>query len=65
MVAHVRRTEEPEWVNINQLVQMLGVSRRTIYRYMAEGMPAHRPPEPALRFRRDEIEAWLAERKTS
>jgi excisionase family DNA binding protein len=47
------------------LADMLGVSTETVLRWTRRGdLPAIRLPGGALRFRADEIEAWLENRAT-
>ncbi len=56
--AHVART----WLDTTQLSKYLGIERSTIYQYVRElRIPYHKVPgSQLLRFRRDEIDAWMA-----
>ncbi len=48
------------------VAEVVGVSPETILRWVRRGdLPAIRLPGGAVRFRPDEIEAWLAERTTA
>jgi excisionase family DNA binding protein len=48
------------------VAELLGVSSETMLRWVRRGeLPAIRLPGGAIRFREDELEAWLAERATS
>jgi excisionase family DNA binding protein len=48
-----------------EVADLLGVSTETVLRWVRQGkLPAIRLPGGAIRFRRDEIEAWLTERAT-
>ena len=44
--------------------ELLGVSRKWVYRAVRDGViPFYRLGAGTLRFRRSELEAWLAERR--
>jgi excisionase family DNA binding protein len=48
-----------------QVADLLGVSTETVLRWTRRGeLPAIRLPGGAIRFREDELEAWLIERAT-
>ena len=48
-----------------ELGERLGVSPETVLRWVRRGeLPAIRLPGGAVRFREDEVEAWLEERAT-
>jgi excisionase family DNA binding protein len=48
-----------------QVAELLDVSPETVLRWMRRGeLPAIRLPGGAIRFREDELEAWLMERAT-
>ena len=49
-----------------QVAELLGVSAETVLRWTRRGeLPAIKLPGGAIRFREDELGAWLAERATS
>jgi excisionase family DNA binding protein len=49
-----------------QVADLLGVSAETVLRWTRRGeLPGFRLPGRALRFREDEVEAWLQERATT
>jgi excisionase family DNA binding protein len=46
-----------------ELAELLSLSSETVLRWTRRGeLPAFRLPNGAIRFRRDELDAWLAER---
>jgi len=48
-----------------EVADLLGVSPETVLRWVRQGkLPAFRLPGGAIRFRDDEIDAWLSERAT-
>jgi excisionase family DNA binding protein len=48
-----------------QVAELLGVSSETILRYVRRAeLPAIRLPGGAIRFREDQLDAWLSERAT-
>ena len=48
------------------VAELVGVSTETILRWTRRGqLPAIRLPGGAIRFREDELEAWLEKRATS
>lgn len=52
------RTEE-RWISVDEVCDFLGVSRDTIYSWIAQRrMPAHRIGRP-WRFKRSEVDAWV------
>ena len=52
-------------ITARQLAELLGVSTETCLRWVRSGkLPAIRLPSGAIRFREDELEAWLADRAT-
>ena len=53
-----------EWLSPEQLADLLGVSRHTIYKWSSRGeVPAAvRLPNGSLRFHRAAVVRWLAER---
>jgi excisionase family DNA binding protein len=49
-----------------ELAELLGVSTETVLRWTRRGtLPAIRLPGGAIRFRQDELDAWLDLRATS
>lgn len=48
-----------------EVAELLGVSTETIVRWTRKGeLPAIRLPGGALRYREDDLERWLEERRT-
>jgi excisionase family DNA binding protein len=48
-----------------QVAHLLGVSAETVLRWTRRGdLPAIRLPGGAIRYRHDDLEAWLAQRAT-
>jgi excisionase family DNA binding protein len=53
-----------EWISPADVAQMLDVSPRTVARWIKAGeMPAYVEVKRVRRFRRSEIERWLAARE--
>ena len=53
-------TAQSDWLDIDQAAEYLGVSVRTMRRYLAGGkLQAHRLTGRLLRFRREELDAYL------
>jgi len=49
-----------------QVADLLGMSSETVLRWVRRGeMPATRLPGGVIRFRQDDLEAWLEERATA
>ena len=56
------RHDEP-LLTVEEVAHLLGVPRQTIYNWVyAKRIPHVKPSRSLLRFRREEIEAWLAAR---
>jgi excisionase family DNA binding protein len=55
--------ELPEWLGVDALARWLDVPERTVYmwRYRGDGPKAYKIGRH-LRFRKSDIETWLAER---
>ncbi len=49
------------WLNLNEVLELLGVAKSTFMEWRARGEapPAKKLPNGRLRFRRDDVEAWL------
>src|SRR5215217_6848907 len=65
MDMEVMETERKEeaFLSLSETARMLGVSERTIHRWIQDGrLPAYKPGH-AYRFRMSEIEAFLEERR--
>jgi excisionase family DNA binding protein len=55
----------PGLLTAREIGDLLGVSTETVLRWVRQGkLPAIRLPGGAIRFREDEVEAWIAERAT-
>ena len=54
-----------EWFTVNELAEWLQVPRQTIYRWgwLDMGPPSHRLSERCIRYRREDVEAWLEQRR--
>jgi excisionase family DNA binding protein len=49
-----------------EVADLLGVSAETVLRWTRRGeLPAIRLPGGAIRYRKDELDAWLSDRATS
>lgn len=47
------------WLSVEEIAAYLGVSKDTVYAWIAKkGMPAHRVGRP-WKFQRDEVDAWV------
>lgn len=50
---------EDRWLSVDEIVEYLGVSRDTIYAWIAErGLPAHRVGR-LWKFKKDAVDAWV------
>jgi excisionase family DNA binding protein len=48
-----------------EVAELVGVSTETVLRWVRRGdLPAFRLPGRAIRFRQDDLDAWLGERAT-
>lgn len=54
------RDSQVTWLTIAEVATHYSVSTRTIHRWIAEGMPRHKPGR--LRFDVDETDAWVRSR---
>ena len=53
-----------EWMTIEQLGKYLNVSVKMLYRMASKGnIPSYRLGKRLIRFRRNEVEAWLIQNK--
>lgn len=52
---------ETTWLTVNGLADHFKMSRSTVYRWLDEGCPSHRPRGRAL-FDLTEVEAWIRSR---
>lgn len=66
MRAAARATDEPTaeaWLDTEQAAAVLGVHARTLRRLVrTQHLPTHRVAARTFRYRRDELEAWMARR---
>jgi excisionase family DNA binding protein len=47
------------WLSVEEIAEYLGVSKDTVYAWIAKkGMPAHRVGRP-WKFQRAEVDAWV------
>ena len=55
-----------DYLSIGEVATLLGVTRATLYRWMALGLPSHQPGGPNGRrlFDTDEVQAWVKSRCT-
>lgn len=54
-----------DYLSVDEVGQLLGVSRATVYRYLALGMPSHSPHKRGRRlFDPLEVQAWVKSRCT-
>ena len=52
------------WLNSSQTSKLTGLSMRTLQNYVNGGkIPHYRQGSEPARFRRDELDAWIASRK--
>lgn len=52
---------EDRWLNVDEIVEYLGVSRDTVYAWIAErSMPAHKVGR-FWKFKREEVDGWVRE----
>ena len=52
-------TMTDRWLSVEEIAEYLGVSKDTVYAWIAKkGMPAHRVGRP-WKFQRDEVDAWV------
>jgi excisionase family DNA binding protein len=55
----------PEWLDAQGVAAVLSINARSVQKLVTrDGLPAHRVGAKLLRFRRDQVDAWLAERAT-
>lgn len=56
-------TEQREWLSIAELADWLGIPVRTVYRWnhFGTGPPRYRIGGHNVRYRRSEVEEWLAQ----
>ena len=54
-----------DWFSVDDLAEWLQVSRQTVYKWGSDetGPVAHRISERCIRFRREDVEAWLEQRR--
>jgi excisionase family DNA binding protein len=56
---------EDRWLSVDEIVDYMGVTRDTIYKWIAEkNMPAHRIGRP-WKFKKDEVDEWVRNGGTS
>lgn len=54
-----------EWLDAKAVATMLGVHPRSVQKMHArQGLPAHKVGEKLLRYRRDEVERWIRDRRS-
>lgn len=53
-----------DYMSVQDVAKLLGVSRATVYRYVADGMPSHSPGGPKGRRLFDplEVQEWVKSR---
>ena len=53
---------ETPWMTPEEVREYLGgISDTTLHRYRRKGLPAHNISERAVRYHRDEVDAWIRE----
>jgi excisionase family DNA binding protein len=53
-------------LKVNEVAEMIGVSPKTVYGWVYQrAIPFVKPSRTTLRFRRNDIEAWLDERSVA
>jgi len=57
--------ETKKWLNVDSIAQYLGVSKRTIYQYVADRKIPHVkiPKSNQVRFNPEEIDDWMLQGK--
>ncbi len=51
--------DSSRWLSVEEIAAYLGVSKDTVYAWIAKkGMPAHRVGRP-WKFQRDAVDAWV------
>lgn len=57
-------TAERKFVGVNHVCESLGVSRATLYRWVAAGLPSYQPGGPNGRrlFDLEEVQTWVRSR---
>lgn len=62
----MRDTTHTQWVGVKDTAEHIGVSRATLYRYLAAGLPSHQITGANGRrfFDLAEVDAWLRSRCT-
>ena len=55
---------EPKWLTTKQIAARLQVSRATLYRYLADGLPSHQAggKKGDRRYDPDEVDEWIRSR---
>jgi predicted site-specific integrase-resolvase len=59
------RKKSPTWITVNEILEELGITRRTWQRWRARGMtpPCIKTPGGELRIRRVDYARWLSNRE--
>ena len=54
-----------EWLTVNDLAEWLQVPTQTVYRcgWINTGPPAYRISQRCIRFRREDVEAWMEQHR--
>lgn len=51
-----------EWLTVNEIMAEMKISRRTLYNWMAEGLPVTHLSKRAIRIKRRDLELFLERR---
>ena len=51
-----------EWLTVNEIMAELKISRRTLYNWIAEGLPVTHLSKRAIRIKRRDLELFLEQR---
>ncbi len=49
---------EDRWLSIHEICEHLGVSSDTVYKWIKQGMPAHRMGR-LWKFKKDQVDSWV------